>query len=71
MNSFLIKDILYSKNKKIKLKMSSILLDDSKIKELDKRLTMVTNNQFLYYFKLIFIYNTFIQNLEYDRKLYT
>ncbi len=51
--------------------MSSILLDDSKIKELDKRLTMVTNNQFLYYFKLIFIYNTFIQNLEYDRKLHT
>ena len=44
--------------------MSSILLDDSKIKELDKRLTMVTNNQFLYYFKLIFIYNTLfrIQN---------
>jgi hypothetical protein len=31
---------------KLKLKMRSMFLDDSRIKELDKRLTMVTNKNF-------------------------
>ena len=39
----LIIKLIYFIKFKLKLKMSSMLLDDSRIKELDKRLTMVTN----------------------------
>ena len=47
----IILNYLFFKFEKLKLKMSSMLLDDSRIKELDKRLTMVTN---LYYLLLSF-----------------
>jgi hypothetical protein len=47
----LIIKLIYFIKFKLKLKMSSMLLDDSRIKELDKRLTMVTN---LYYLLLSF-----------------